>query len=164
MMSKYHLNNLPKRHSGKCRQEFNIHLLPLFQLKSWPQNSGTVCSCMLSGRTYFLKGRGRKTFSTLSTTNIHFASDRMTHVLPCLCEQFYSRAMLYKLFLKQKKKLFTENATFSYGIQGANPLITFTVTFFHINTTIPYLFKIQHTHVLWKYLCTLQGKCCSLTW
>lgn len=55
--------------------------------------------------------------------------------------------MLYKLFLKQKKKLFTENATFSYGIQGANPLITFTVTFFHINT-IPYLFKIQHTHVL----------------
>lgn len=56
--------------------------------------------------------------------------------------------MLYKLFLKQKKKLFTENATFSYGIQGANPLITFTVTFFHFNTTIPYLFKIQHTHVL----------------
>lgn len=56
--------------------------------------------------------------------------------------------MLYKLFLKQKKKLFTENATFSYGIQGTNPLITFTVTFFHINTTIPYLFKIQHTRAL----------------
>lgn len=55
--------------------------------------------------------------------------------------------MLYKLFLKQKK-LFTENATFSYGIQGANSLIAFTVTFFHIHIKFHIYLRYTYTNAL----------------